>query len=70
MDEQPATISVELASKKLGIGRSLGYQLAREGTLPGVISLGNRRLLVVRVQLEDFLAGKGAPEPAREGATV
>lgn len=64
MDEQPATISIESAARRLGIGRSLAYQLAREGTLPGVIALGQHRKLVSRVQLEDFLAGRSAPEPA------
>ena len=53
MDE-PATISIESAARRYGIGRSLAYQLAREGKLPGVISLGHR-LLVSRVQLERFL---------------
>ena len=60
MDGQAATISIESAAKTIGIGRQLAYRLARDGTLPGVISLGQHRLLVSRVQLEDFLAGKGA----------
>ena len=66
MDEQAATISVEQASKRLGIGRALGYQLARNGTLPGVLSLGEHRLLVSRVQLERFLEGES--DPARTAA--
>lgn len=63
MEEQAATISIEQASRRLGIGRSLGYQLAREGTLPGVISLGHR-LLVSRSQLENFIEGKSETVPA------
>ena len=64
MEEQTATLSIESAARRLGIGRSLAYQLAKEGTLPGVISLGQHRKLVSRIQLENFLAGRGATEPA------
>lgn len=60
--EETATISVPAAGRRLGIGRSLAYSLARDGSLPGVISLGHR-LLVSRVQLENFIEGKGEPAP-------
>ena len=61
--EQSATISIETAAKRLGIGRQLAYSLARAGTLPGVLSLGEHRLLVSRVQLERFLEGESEPAP-------
>lgn len=62
--DSPATISIESASIRLGIGRNLAYSLARAGKLPGVLRLG-RRLVVSRVQLENYLEGKDQPE--REG---
>lgn len=36
------TVTVEEAAELLGIGRSLAYELARSGELPGVIKLGHR----------------------------
>lgn len=50
-----ATCSIEEACRVLGIGRNLGYDMAREGRIP-TIRLG-RRLLVPRVALEAMLAG-------------
>lgn len=43
MNEQDVvqlTLSVEQAARQLGIGRTLAYQLARRGELPGVIRVG------------------------------
>lgn len=37
-----ATIDVETAAELLGVGRGLGYSLARAGELPGAIRLGRR----------------------------
>ena len=48
------TLTVEEACDRLGIGRTLGYELARRGELPGVIRLG-RRLLVSRPALDRVL---------------
>jgi len=38
----PPLISVSRAAEILGISRSTGYDLAREGQLPGVTKLGSR----------------------------
>ena len=54
------TLTIDEAAQLLGIGRSLAYSLAASDRMPGLISLGRRRL-VSRVQLEAFLAGK--PDP-------
>ncbi|MDP7619923.1 MAG: helix-turn-helix domain-containing protein [Dehalococcoidia bacterium] len=51
---QKETLSVEDAALILGIGRSLAYDLAKNGKLPGVIRLG-RRLVVSRRALERVL---------------
>ena len=49
------TVSVEQAAKELGIGRSLAYELARQGRIP-IIRLG-RRMVVPRAALERMLEG-------------
>ena len=36
------TISVEEAARRLGIGRTLAYELAQRGDLPGALRLGGR----------------------------
>lgn len=48
-------ISVEEAAKQLGIGRTLGWRLAREGKLPGATKLG-RRVLVSQATLNRYKA--------------
>jgi len=59
MHDGRLTLTVEEASRLLGISRSLGYELARQDQLP-VLRLG-RRLLVPRAALEKMLdkLGKG-----------
>lgn len=58
-------MSVEEASRALGISKSLGYELVASGKLPAV-RLG-RRIVVPRVALERFLAGEAKSAP-RESA--
>jgi excisionase family DNA binding protein len=53
------TMSVEAASKALGISRCLGYEMARQGKIP-TIRLG-RRLLVSRKGLDELLSAKATP---------
>lgn len=53
-NEKPATITVEAAARRLGIGRQLAYSLAREGKLPGALRLG-RRFVVSTALLDAFL---------------
>jgi excisionase family DNA binding protein len=60
VQERPAldrkTYTVEEAADLLGIGRSLAYELAQEGTLPGVRKLGHR-YVVSKAALEVWLDG-------------
>lgn len=56
------TMTVEEACRLLGVGRTVGYDLARRGELPGVIRLG-RRFVVSRPALEDALGLRRA-QPA------
>jgi len=53
--ENRLTLSVEEASAMLGISRNLGYKLARQGKLPGVISIGEKRLIVSKAAIERLL---------------
>lgn len=53
-ENRPETCSVEVAATRLGIGRTLAYQLAREGRFPvPVIRMG--RKMVVPTRLLDRL---------------
>lgn len=70
MQTQPTerlTYTVEEACDRLGIGRTLGYELARRGELPGVIRLG-RRLLVSRPALEQALDARTLRAPTNSAA--
>ncbi|MDP2932175.1 MAG: helix-turn-helix domain-containing protein [Chloroflexota bacterium] len=49
------TISVGTAAKMLGISRNLAYNLARQGKLPGVLKLGEKRLVVIKAAIEKLL---------------
>ena len=51
-----ATMTVDAAARRLGIGRQLAYDLANQGKLPGALRLG-RRFVVSRKMLENFLGG-------------
>lgn len=59
-DDRPATMTVEEAARRLGIGRQLAYSLASAGKLPGALKLGRRRV-VSTVLLEAFLTD-GRPD--------
>lgn len=52
------TLTIKQTAAILGISKNLAYQLAREGKLPGVIKLGDKRLVVSRIQLENLLQGE------------
>lgn len=60
------TMTVEEACRLLGVGRTVGYELAPRGELPGVIRLG-RRLVVSRPALEQAL---GIRQPAPSDAAT
>ena len=47
-------ISIEDAAKALNIGRSLAYELAREGKIP-TLHLGKRRIVVPRKAIERMI---------------
>jgi len=41
------TMSVEEAARRLGIGRTLAYELAQRGELPGALRLGRRFVVTI-----------------------
>ena len=51
---ESATMNVEEAAARLGVGRGLAYSLAAKGQLPGVLRLG-RRIVISRKALDRFL---------------
>ena len=55
--EKPHTLSVEEAATILGVSRSYGYQLARDGRLPGVFQLGTRYRVFTSALFEYMRAG-------------
>ena len=57
-NQLPLTFTIDEVATRLGISRTLAYELAQRGALPApVIRLG-RRLVVGRVALERALAGE------------
>jgi excisionase family DNA binding protein len=52
--DERRTLTVEQAARELGIGRTLAFQMARDGRLP-VIRFG-RRVLVARSTIERLLS--------------
>lgn len=66
MSRDRATYTVDEAIAMVGIGRTLGRRLIREGSFPGVIKLGTR-YLVSRTALDRYLAGGGDPYPEPTG---
>ena len=58
--ENRLTLSVAEASAMLGISRNLGYTLAREGKLPGVLKLGQKRMVISKAAIERLLKGSDA----------
>nr|WP_286144545.1 MULTISPECIES: excisionase family DNA-binding protein [unclassified Mycobacterium] len=62
MDElrSSPTISVEACAQVMGIGRSLAYDLAREGSIP-VIRLGRRLRVPSAAVLRMLDADSGTP---------
>jgi len=55
-DSEKLTYSIPEVARVLGISRNLAYELAKRNALP-CIKLGEKRLLIPRKGLEDFLNG-------------
>lgn len=57
------TLTVEEVAQRLGISRTLAYELAATNQLPVPTFRLGRRLVVSRVALDRVLAGDLAPSP-------
>ena len=58
MENERRTLSVKEAAKELGIGKNLCYQLCKRGQMPGMIRLGEKRIVISRIQIERLLEEK------------
>jgi excisionase family DNA binding protein len=56
------TMTIPEAARALGISKNLAYSLARRGELPGLIRLGEKRMVLSRRQIEKLLDGDGKPK--------
>lgn len=56
--EGKLVMSVESASKALGISRATGYMLVATGRLPA-IRISDRRIIIPRKAIDDLLASAG-----------
>ena len=49
------TYTIDEAAKLIGCSRNLAYRLCREGKFPGVIKLGDKRMVVSKKSIELLL---------------
>lgn len=52
------TLTVVEAAEKLGVSRPTAYEMVRQGTMPGVIRVGNR-ILISKVAFDRFMNDAG-----------
>ena len=57
MNTQKMTLSIPEVAETLGISRNLAYELAAKGELPGLIRLGQKRVVCSRLAIERLLQG-------------
>ncbi len=55
MDTQKKTLSIPEVAEILGISRNLAYELASKGELPGLIRLGEKRIVCSKLAIEKLL---------------
>ena len=58
MNTQKMTMSISEVAETLGISRNLAYELAAKGELPGLIRLGQKRVVCSRLAIERLLQGE------------
>jgi len=57
LNTQKMTLSIPEVAETLGISRNLAYELAARGELPGLIHLGQKRVVCSRLAIERLLQG-------------
>jgi len=60
MNNEKLTLSVKEAAVQMGISKNLAYSLVKQGKMPGAIKLGQKRIVVSRIQIERLLSGQQA----------
>jgi len=58
VNTQKMTLSIPEVAETLGISRNLAYELAARGELPGLIRLGQKRVVCSRLAIERLLQGE------------
>lgn len=58
MNTEKLTLSIPETARILGISRNLAYELAAKGELPGLIRLGQKRVVCSRLAIERLLQGE------------
>jgi predicted DNA-binding transcriptional regulator AlpA len=53
------TYSVRLGARKAGISTGLMYRLAKANRIPGVIRIGEKRIVLSKVIFDKWLQGEG-----------
>ncbi len=61
MNTQKMTLSIPEVAETLGISRNLAYELAARGELPGLIRLGEKRVVCSKLAIDRLLQGNGQP---------
>ena len=59
MNTQKMTLSISEVAETLGISRNLAYELAAKGELPGLIRLGEKRVVCSKLAIDRLLQGTG-----------
>jgi excisionase family DNA binding protein len=67
-DTTQRTMTIPEVAEALGISRGLCYELARTGQLPGILRLGERRIVVSRRAVEEMLAPRATVASATGSA--
>ena len=62
MNTQKMTLSIPEVAETLGISRNLAYELAARGELPGLIRLGEKRVVCSKLAIERLLQGDSQPK--------
>ena len=57
MNTQKMTLNMPQVAEILGISRNLAYELAARGELPGLIRLGEKRVVCSKLAIDKLLQG-------------
>lgn len=60
MNIEKMTMSISEVAETLGISRNLAYELAARGELPGLIRLGEKRVVCSKLVIEKLLRDDGS----------